>query len=48
MSTTGIMTTKVSLRHYMKPLLIVSALLRWNWLADKCFKVEVLILPRVA
>lgn len=41
MSTTGIMTAKVSLRPYMKPLLIVSALLRWTWLADNCFKVEV-------
>lgn len=41
MSTTGIMTAKVSLRPYMKPLLIVSELLRWTWLADKCFKVEV-------
>lgn len=36
-----IMTVKVSLRPCMKPLLILSALLRWKWLTDKCFKVEV-------
>ncbi|BBV66720.1 hypothetical protein STW0522KLE44_31080 [Klebsiella sp. STW0522-44] len=41
MGTTGIMTAKVSLRTYMKPLLILSALLRWDWLTNKCFKVEV-------
>lgn len=41
MSTTGVLTAKVTLRRYMKPLLILSALLRWSWLADKCFKIEV-------
>ncbi|WP_368765849.1 hypothetical protein [Enterobacter hormaechei] len=37
-----IITTKVSLRPYMKPILILSALLRWEWLTGKCFKVEVM------
>lgn len=41
MSTTGILTAKLTLRPYMKPLLILSALLRWNWLTGKCFKIEV-------
>ncbi|MGX8893997.1 hypothetical protein ACWWJS_21510 [Enterobacter cloacae] len=35
-----IITTKVSLRPHMKPLLILSALLHWDWLTRKCFKVE--------
>ncbi|HHL1957028.1 TPA: hypothetical protein ACQ2HS_004587 [Klebsiella pneumoniae] len=43
MSTTGILTAKVTLRPYMKPLLILSALLRWNWLTNKCFKIEKVI-----
>lgn len=42
MSTTGILTAKLTLRPYMKPILILSALLRWDWLTNKCFKVEVL------
>ena len=35
-----IITAKVSLRPYMKPLLILSVLLRLDWLTGKCFKVE--------
>ncbi|HCB1594221.1 TPA: hypothetical protein ACQJX9_005037 [Citrobacter farmeri] len=35
-----IIIAKVSLRPYMKPLLILSALLHWDWLTSKCFKVE--------
>ena len=40
MKKTVTLTAKVSLRPYMKPLLILSALLRWDWLTGKCFKVE--------
>lgn len=36
-----IISAKISLRPWMKPLLILSALLRWDWLTGKCFKVEV-------
>lgn len=38
---TGIITVKVSIRPYMKPLLILSGVLHWDWLTNKCFKVEV-------
>lgn len=41
MSKTGIITAKVSLRPHMKPLLVLSSLLHWDWLTNKCFKVEV-------
>lgn len=33
-------TSKVSLRRYMTPVLIISSLLRWSWLTNKCFKIE--------
>lgn len=36
-----IISAKISLRPWMKPLLILSALLSWDWLTGKCFKVEV-------
>ncbi len=32
---------KVTLRRYMKPMLIIAALTNWRWLTDLCFKVEV-------
>ena len=32
--------SKVTLRRYMTPVLIISALLRWEWLTNKCFKIE--------
>jgi len=35
-----IMTYKVTLRRGMKWLLIISALTRWDWLTDKCFRRE--------
>ncbi len=35
-----IMTYKVTLRRGMKWLLVISALTRWDWLADKCFRHE--------
>ncbi|WP_181919022.1 hypothetical protein [Klebsiella michiganensis] len=41
MRTTGILTAEITLHPYMKPLLILSVLLRWSWLTDKCFKIEV-------
>ncbi|WP_170228396.1 hypothetical protein [Enterobacter hormaechei] len=40
MSKTETFTSKVSLRPYMKPILMLSALLRWDWLTNKCFKIE--------
>lgn len=40
MSKTVTFTSKVSLRPYMKPILVLSALLRWDWLTNKCFKNE--------
>ncbi|MBK4471429.1 hypothetical protein [Enterobacter hormaechei] len=40
MSKTVTLTSKVSLRPYMKPVLMLSALLRWGWLTNKCFKIE--------
>ncbi|WP_170240010.1 hypothetical protein [Enterobacter hormaechei] len=40
MSKTVTFTSKVSLRPYMKPILVLSALLRWDWLTNKCFKIE--------
>jgi len=33
---------KVSLKPYFKQLLILSAILNWRWLTDKCFTIEVL------
>lgn len=40
MSKTVTFSSKVSLRPYMKPILILSALLHWDWLTNKCFKIE--------
>ncbi|EPG4961577.1 hypothetical protein ACNQ05_00030 [Enterobacter cloacae complex sp.6701062] len=40
MSKTVTFTSKVSLRPYMKPVLMLSALLHWHWLTNKCFKIE--------
>lgn len=37
----GTLTYKMTLRRYMKPLLIVSALTNWRWLTDICFKKEI-------
>lgn len=39
MPTTGILTAEITLRPYMKPLLILSVLLRWGWLTKKCIRV---------
>lgn len=39
MRTTGILTAEITLRPYMKPLLILSMLLRWGWLTKKCIRV---------
>ncbi|ENL4126611.1 hypothetical protein JJL14_12210 [Enterobacter hormaechei] len=36
----GTLTYKMTLRPYMKPILILSALLHWDWLTNKCFKIE--------
>ncbi len=35
-----IMTYRVTLRRGMKWLLVVSALTRWDWLTNKCFRHE--------
>ena len=32
---------KYSLRPWMKPLLVVGALLNWKWLVASCFKKEI-------
>lgn len=40
MGKTVTFTSKVSLRPYMKPILMLSALLHWDWLTNKCFKFE--------
>lgn len=37
----GTLTYKMTLRPLMKPVLIVSALLNWNWMIDACFKKQV-------
>ena len=39
MCTTGILMAEITLRPYMKPLLIISVLLRWGWLTKKCIRV---------
>lgn len=36
----GTLTYKVSLKPRMKWLLVLSALLRWDWLTKKCFTRE--------
>lgn len=37
---TGILTYKWALKPGMKWLLIISGLLRWNWLIKKCYSIE--------
>ncbi|EMH1770678.1 MULTISPECIES: hypothetical protein [Proteus] len=37
---TGTLHYKMTLRRYMKPMLIIAALTNWRWLTDLCFKVE--------
>ena len=39
MRTTGILMAEITLRPYMKPLLILSVLLHWDWLTKKCIRV---------
>ncbi|HBW1716892.1 TPA: hypothetical protein MEI07_001612 [Klebsiella pneumoniae] len=39
MRTIGTLTAKITPRPYMKPLLILSVLLRWGWLTKKCIRV---------
>ncbi|CAM6702377.1 hypothetical protein KLPMMM105M1_00455 [Klebsiella pneumoniae] len=39
MRTTGILMAEIKLRPHMKPLLILSVLLRWGWLTKKCIRV---------
>nr|DAI69840.1 MAG TPA: hypothetical protein [Caudoviricetes sp.] len=41
MRTTVILTAEITFRPYMKPLLILSALLRWRWFMKKCYKLEI-------
>ncbi|MFU9003855.1 hypothetical protein [Proteus sp. TSJ240517] len=40
MSKTRTFYCKVTLRRYMKPMLIIATLTNWRWLTDLCFKVE--------
>ena len=40
MRTTGILMAEITFRPYMKPILVLSVLLRWDWLTNKCFKIE--------
>jgi hypothetical protein len=47
MRNTGILTAEITLRPYMKPLLILSVLLRWGWLAKKCIRIGPAIGKRV-
>lgn len=39
--TIGTLSYKMTLRAYMKPILLLSALLDWRWMTDICFKKEV-------
>ncbi|SVK79079.1 Uncharacterised protein [Klebsiella pneumoniae] len=39
MRTTGTLTAEITLRPYMKPLLILSVLLRWGRLTKKCIQI---------
>lgn len=39
MRTAGTLTAEITLRPYMKPLLILSVLLRWGWLTKKCIRI---------
>lgn len=43
MRTTGILTAEITLRPYMKPLLILSVLLRCGWLTKKCIRIAPVI-----
>jgi len=43
MRTTGILTAEIKFRPYMKPLLILSVLLRWGWLTKKCIRIAPVI-----
>lgn len=46
MCTTGTLTAEITFRPYMKPLLILSVLLRWGWLTKKCIRVGPVIEKR--
>ncbi len=46
MRTTGILMAEITLRPYMKPLLILSVLLRWGWLTKKCIRISPVIESR--
>lgn len=39
MRTAGTLMAEITFRPYMKPLLILSVLLRWGWLTKKCIRV---------
>lgn len=43
MCTTGTLTVEITFRPYMKPLLILSVLLRWGWLTKKCIRIAPVI-----
>ena len=43
MRTTVILTAEITLRPYMKPLLILSVLLHWGWLTKKCIRIAPVI-----
>ncbi len=43
MRTTGILMAEITLRPYMKPLLILSVLLRLGWLTKKCIRITPVI-----
>jgi len=36
------LTYKVTLRRFMKPILIIGALTKWDWLVNLCFKMELI------
>lgn len=40
---TGIITYKMSLRPFMRPVLITAAILHIDWLANLCFKKELIL-----
>lgn len=46
MRTTGTLTAEITLRPYMKPLLILSVLLRWGCLTKKCIRIVPVIEKR--
>lgn len=39
MRTTGILMAEITFRPYMKPLLVLSVLLSWGWLTNKCIRI---------